>query len=227
MTRTCALIPVKAPERSKSRLAPVLEQSECADLSIAMLNDVLAALTAAQCIDAIAVLTADARVADLVAAAGHQVLPDFSADLCSSLDSAARQISAAGFATLLVIPADMPTVGPADIDALIARHQGGLSISPAIRDGGTNALVCSPPDAVTFCFGNDSARRHLQSAARAGIDALRVPVPAFFRDVDLPDDLLWLSNELSTRKCGRHTQEFLRDSGITARLRPGATGTTG
>ncbi len=225
MPGTCALIPVKSPERSKSRLTPVLERNECAHLCLAMLSDVLEALAAAKTIDAIAVLTADPGVSERVLAAGHRVIADESEDLCSGLDSAAADISAAGFDTLLVVPADMPTLVAADIDALIEKHQGGLSISPAIRDGGTNALVCSPPDAVSFCFGKDSARKHLQKAERAGIHALRVPVTAFFRDVDLPDDLLWLNNELNNRRCGHHTREFLNASGITARLRPGATGT--
>lgn len=222
MQRTCALVPVKAPALSKSRLTPMLEQDECASLCMAMLSDVLDALNGASSVNEIAVVTSDKHVAKLAQRHGHQVIQDDSGDLCGALDSAARQLAENGVETVLIVPADMPTINSADVDALIAKHRGGLSISPAIRDGGTNALVCSPPDAVAFCYGQDSANKHLQRAEQAGIPSTRLPVPAFFRDVDLPDDLLWLNNQ----QCGQHTLDFLRESGINARLKPGATGTS-
>jgi len=219
--RTCALVPVKPPARSKSRLVPVLEQDECASLSLAMLSDVIDALAGAASVDEVVVITADEDVASMVRQAGHRVIEDVSTDLCGALDAAARQLAENGVETLLIVPADIPTITSTDVDNLINKHQGGLSISPAIRDGGTNALVCSPPDAVAFCYGKDSARKHLQRAERAGIVSSRLPVPAFFRDVDLPDDLVWLNSQ----QCAPHTLDFLRESGINARLKPGVSGT--
>ncbi len=44
MSHTWALIPVKSPEHSKTRLASVLQPQECANLSRAMFMDVLAAM---------------------------------------------------------------------------------------------------------------------------------------------------------------------------------------
>ncbi len=219
--QTCALVPVKAPARSKSRLSPVLEQDECACLSMAMLSDVIDALAGAASVDEVVVITADADVAAFVRQAGHRVMQDCSNNLCGALDAAARQLAADGVKTVLIIPADIPTITSADVDNLIRKHKGGLSISPAIRDGGTNALVCTPPDAVAFCYGKDSARKHLRRAERAGIVSSRLPVPAFFRDVDLPDDLVWLNSQ----QCAPHTLDFLRESGINARLKPGVSGT--
>jgi len=214
MKRTCALVPVKPPGRAKSRLGAVLEKQECARLSMAMLDDVLTALTAASGIDSVTVVTDDDHVADLVATAGHDVFQDQGANLCAALDAAAAQLAATGVTTAMIVPADIPTISASDIDALLARHKGGLSISPAIRDGGTNALICSPPDAVPFCYGNDSARRHEKKAQQAGIVCNRLPMPAFFRDVDLPDDLAWLS----TQENGASTLQFLQHSGISARI---------
>ena len=219
--RTCALVPVKPPARSKSRLAPVLEQDECASLSMAMLSDVIDALAGAASVDEVAVITADEEVAAMVRQAGHRVIEDVGTDLCGALDAAARKLADNGVETLLIVPADIPTITSSDVDNLIKKHKGGLSISPAIRDGGTNALVCSPPDAVAFCYGKDSARRHLQRAENAGLVCSRLPVPAFFRDVDLPDDLVWLNSQ----QCAPHTLDFLRESGINARLKPGVSGT--
>ena len=133
----------------------------------------------AQSIDETLVVTGDEDVAEFVRSAGHQVLHDNDAGLCDALDMAAAELAVRGFDTALILPADIPTVTAADIDNLLARHDGGLSICPAIRDGGTNALMCSPPDAVAFCYGKNSAERHIQQAeagrgtahalARAGI----------------------------------------------------------
>lgn len=224
MATTWALLPVKTPERAKTRLASVLRPQECAELSRAMLLDVLAAMQSSSRITHVAVLTSDPEVAALAEQLGLAVIPD-EADqsLCESMNSAARYIAAQGAATLLIIPGDIPTVTADDIDQLIERHceahESGLSVCPAIRDGGTNALVCSPPDALPFQFGNDSARRHIDLAHERGLGAERTPMQPFFRDIDTPEDLVWLSDQHN----GTHTVSYLRESGIFARLGPGLT----
>lgn len=229
MSQTWALIPVKAPEQSKTRLLSVLQPDECARLSRAMLMDVLAALEDTPGIDRIALLTNDDEIADIAAQLGHEVIRDQDDSraannpeniLCSGLNEAARHIAAQGAEALLVIPGDLPTLTAADIQLLLERHAEGLSLCPAIRDGGTNALVCSPPDAIDFQFGKDSAQRHLDTANSHGIKALRMAIPAFFRDIDIPDDLVWLSAQPSAG----NTVKFLRQSGIFARVGQSQTG---
>ncbi|HJP04236.1 MAG: 2-phospho-L-lactate guanylyltransferase [Gammaproteobacteria bacterium] len=215
MSDVWALVPVKAPEQSKSRLLSVLQPDECAMLSRSMLMDVLGALGDSRSISRICVLTDDAEVAGLVSQLGHYVIADDAAgDLCESLDNAVRFICAEGASSVFVMPGDIPTVTSADIDALLEKHSGGLSLCPAIRDGGTNAIVCTPPDALPFQYGEDSARRHLELAAQLGITAERLAIPAFFRDIDLPEDLAWLL----TQESGSNTIRFLHRSGIAARL---------
>ena len=115
--------------------------------------------------------------------------------MCDSLNSAAQHIAELGAKTLLIVPADMPTISAHDIDELLERHTSGLSICPAIRDGGTNALVCSPPNAMPFQFGPDSARRHIDEAARRNVPHARIAMHAYFRDIDTPDDLAWLASQ--------------------------------
>ncbi len=209
-----ALVPVKTPAKAKSRLAPVLDPAECAQLCRVMLDDVLAALAAARAVTGITVLTADPATAAAVRARGHDVIVDRHETLNEALDQAARELRERGVDTVLVLPADIPTVTAHDIELLLERHAGGMSVSPAIRDGGSNALVCTPPDAVPFCFGTDSARRHLQAAEQAGLHTARLPLNTLFRDIDLPDDLIWLNQQDGAE----HSLTFLRESGISARL---------
>ncbi|MEE4184968.1 MAG: 2-phospho-L-lactate guanylyltransferase [Gammaproteobacteria bacterium] len=216
MAEVWALVPAKSPARSKSRLRSVLPADDCAQLSHAMLQDVLAALEGAASVDRIAVLTDADEVAHFAAGAGHRVIRDAGDELCAALDQAAAELARQGATTIIVLPGDIPTITSADIDGLLAGHQTGLSLCPAIRDGGTNALVCTPPDAVPFCFGADSAARHLQAAAAHGLQTSRRAMPAFFRDIDLPDDLVWLNAQAA----GSHTQDYLRQSGLSARLGP-------
>jgi 2-phospho-L-lactate guanylyltransferase len=184
-----------------------------------MFMDVLTAIEGATGIDHIAVLTNDDQVAKLSSQLGHEVIRDNN-ELCDGLNMAAELIAERGGQTVLVIPGDIPTITSADIEALLQKHTGGLSLCPAIRDGGTNAMVCSPPQAISFQFGKDSARKHLEAAAECGIHQQRLATPAFFRDIDIPEDLLWLS----TQQSGSNTLMFLRQSGIFARLGPDIAG---
>jgi 2-phospho-L-lactate guanylyltransferase len=216
MTEVWALVPAKSPARSKSRLRSVLPAADCALLSHAMLQDVLAALEGAASVDRIAVLTDADEIEHFAANAGHRVIRDAGAELCAALDQAAAELARHGATTLIVLPGDMPTLTSADIDGLLARHTAGLSLCPAIRDGGSNALVCTPPTAIPFCFGADSAARHLEAATARGLQTARLALPAFFRDIDLPDDLVWLN----AQSAGAHTQAYLRQSGLSARLGP-------
>jgi 2-phospho-L-lactate guanylyltransferase len=221
MNDVWALIPVKSLERSKSRLNSVLNPQECAMLSRAMFMDVLDALNDAEGISNIAVLTNDEDVAGLASQLGHLVIADQSeGELCDGLNAAAKQLAELGADGVLILPGDLPTVTAADIESLLAKHEGGLSLCPAIRDGGTNALLCSPPDALPFQFGQDSARKHLELAEISGIKTNRLPMHAFFRDIDTPEDLSWLARQ----GVGGNTSRFLQRSGINARLKPGLSG---
>ena len=226
MTETWALVPAKAPELAKTRLSAILQPEECAALSRAMLQDVIHTLENCHSIDRIAVLTNDTAISTLVNDAGHTAIADVTSKqtstdaLCAGLNAAAEFIAAQGGTTLIIIPGDLPTLCPADLDQLLHKHatsaQPRLSLCPAIRDGGTNALVCTPPNALQFKYGADSARVHIETAEQHGLNAQRLPMQAFFRDIDMPEDLFWLSQQQEESA----TATYLRNSGIFARLDP-------
>ena len=77
---------------------------------------------------------------------------------------------------MMTMPGDIPRLSPAEIAATLAAHRAAPSftIVPAHDDLGSNAIVCSPPDAVPLRFGEDSFFPHLDAARAQGIEPLVV-----------------------------------------------------
>jgi 2-phospho-L-lactate guanylyltransferase len=85
----------------------------------------------------------------------------------------------------------------------------------AAPDGGTNALVLTPPTVIPFLYGPDSADRHIAAAGDRGVVSQRLDLPAFARDIDTPDDVQWLVGQ----RIACATIAYLRASGIADRLK--------
>lgn len=186
---TWAVLPVKPFHRAKSRLRAALADSDCAALAEAMTRRVLAAAMAATRVDG-CVLAGGRDAQALAAESGAAWLDDGNADsMAAAVNRAAEWLSRQGADTMLVLPGDLPGLQAADIDALLARHCGAVTLCRAARDGGTNALVLTPPTAIPAQFGIDSARRHLGAAAGAGLSCQQLVLPAFASDIDTPVDL--------------------------------------
>lgn len=221
-----AVVPIKQLENAKQRLAHLLTAEERAGLVRAMVEDVLAALDACTALDETVVVTRDADVESLALARGARILPEPEASgLIPAVTEAARVLGSEGVDVMLFVPGDIPLL---DVDELNVVLSGvGMSEAPEFvivpaRDlGGSNCVVCSPPDCMEFGFGEDSFRRHLAIARKAGIEPMVTRLPGIGLDVDTPDDLLELNKELGDRKADTKTRRFLRDSGIATRLEEG------
>jgi 2-phospho-L-lactate guanylyltransferase len=212
---TWALVLVKNFGQAKTRLRPVLDVAECAALAESMARDVLDALRASQRVEIVKLLGTGANVKRLGAEYDYQMLEDAAVDdLNASLGQAAQAIEHAGATTLLVLPLDLPLIAGHDIDALLEAHAGGLTISPAEQNDGTNALVVTPPTAIPFRYGLFSARKHLEEGRAAGLDCREFRSAAFSRDIDTPADLHWLCQHPGS---GR-TASWLLEAGIGQRL---------
>ncbi|MBM4220902.1 MAG: 2-phospho-L-lactate guanylyltransferase [Gammaproteobacteria bacterium] len=216
MAGAWALIPVKPFALAKTRLEGVLSRDECAQLAAHMLQDVLRALCATPLIGGITLLGNEPQLAALTAGSGAQLLPEPEGmDYRLALGEAAATLATEGVRQLLVLPADLPTLTASDLRRLIEGHSGGLSLCPAARDGGSNALLLSPPTAIPFLYGPDSARRHLEAAGARGLAARHIELPGFARDIDTPDDVYWLLEQ----RIACATLAWLKSSGIRDRLR--------
>ncbi len=137
------------------------------------------------------------------------------AGLCHAYSSAAADLLARGASTMLLLPADIPLVTKADIEALLAEHTcPGVSLAAAGSDGGTNALLVSPPTIIAPAFGDNSCQRHIAHAREQGLQPAVVNSPGLNLDIDTAEDIRALL--AAGRECA--TLRYLLDSGIAAEL---------
>ena len=187
-----AVVPVKELVRAKERLVPVLSPERRQALMMAMLEDVLTALAATPDLGGLAVVTLDiearrlatrygARIIEIGARNGHT----------GAVTAAARLLTAEGCPGMLTVPGDIPLVTPAEITQLLAAHRAApaFTIAPSRDEQGSNAIVCSPPDAVPLRFGENSFFPHLRLAEAMGIQPTVLRLPGIALDIDTPEDL--------------------------------------
>src|SRR5262249_9532597 len=105
-----------------------------------------------------------------------------------------------------------------EIDAVLSAHLAAPSftISPAHDDLGSNAVVCSPPEAVPLRFGDNSYFPHIDVARRHGIEPTVIRQRGIAMDIDHPLDLaLFLRMPQSD---GTRTRALLDELDVPARL---------
>jgi 2-phospho-L-lactate/phosphoenolpyruvate guanylyltransferase len=187
-----AVVPVKELDRAKERLASALPQELRRTLMLAMLEDVLVALVAAPALAGLAVVTIDPAARRLAANYGCRVIENGARDgHTGAVAAAARVLAQEGRAGMLTVPGDIPLVTADEIAQLLAAHRSppAFTIAPSRDERGSNAIVCSAPDAVPLRFGEDSFLPHLQAAEACGIRPTVLRLPGIALDVDTPDDL--------------------------------------
>jgi 2-phospho-L-lactate guanylyltransferase len=189
-----AVVPVKGLARAKTRLAHVLSPSARRELVLTMFEEVLDILRGTQGIGPLLVVTADAKIAALGERKGAMILREGRAcGLNAALRRGARHARRQGAKRVLFIPADVPLATPAEIGRIVsAPRRGGRDsaiIVPARLGGGTNALMLSPPDALSPSFGEQSFARHCRQAAERGLETKVMRLRGLSRDIDEPADL--------------------------------------
>jgi 2-phospho-L-lactate guanylyltransferase len=214
-----AVVPVKELAGAKQRLSSCLSPEERRGLATIMLEDVLDVLSAEQPLAGVLVVTVDPVATSLASRYGARIVTEAAREgHTGAVRGAARLLVREGQAGMMTMPGDIPALSSAEIAATLAAHRAApaFTIVPAHDDLGSNAVLCSPPDAVPLRFGEDSFYPHLNAARNCGIDPLIVRQPGIGMDIDHPADLLAflkMSRPASTR-----THAFLEQSGIAGRL---------
>jgi len=209
---TIAILPVKSFGEAKQRLAEELTQGARRALAEAMFSDVLVALRRARAVESMLVVTADHGAQRIAGGYGAMVLDDDEQGHNPAARHGIRAAVQAGADRVLLVPGDCPMLDPGQLDELIERAVPRRSalIVPDRHRTGTNALLLTPPDSLPPAFGPGSCQRHRTSAEAAGVATEVVEVRSLALDVDTPEDLAALHEELAITHGGAaHTRGML------------------
>jgi 2-phospho-L-lactate guanylyltransferase len=201
-TSYVVLLPVKPPTRGKSRLE--VDPIRRSLLAAAFALDTAAACLGAERVVAVLAVTDDARFAGDLRAAGCSTIPDGVADdLNETLRLAAAEARRRWpTARPVAVCADLPSLGPADLDtALLASEAAASPAFVADRNGIGTTLYTAPHETFRPRFGAESRRAHLAAGSREIEGDLR----ALRRDVDDAEALA----EAAELGLGAHTRRAL------------------
>lgn len=195
LSRTWALVPIRGLETAKTRLGEDLDAEERVELVTRLLRRTLVATRDARRITGTIVVTMDPDAAGIAKELRAIGLVERAPGLNEAIVAARSVASARGATTILVLPADLPSVSAGAVDDLVDRAAGvattsGLVVLVPDQHGlGTNALLVSPPNAIDPAFGEASRAAHQARAAGAGARYEELEGPLSL-DLDTPADLL-------------------------------------
>lgn len=190
MTIAIALL-MKDPAESKSRLSPVLGDDARSKLAIVLFENALRFFGRQQDGGPLAVVTQSRLIAEIANAEGVAVVfEDGAAGINAAAERAALWAAEVGADALLIVHADLPVLLDSEFALLMEKAKNYSVVVAESVDGGTNAILVSPPDAIDFHFGPNSASAHENAAAASGRSVTRLRLDWLARDVDTPGDLL-------------------------------------
>jgi len=177
------LVPVKAFDGAKVRLAGALDDDARAALARAMAERVLAAAHPL----AVAVVCDDDDVSAWAAAAGADVVRTAPAGLNAAVSAGVAHLRGSGIDRVVIAHADLPFAeGLAEL-AVAADDE--VVLVPDRHDDGTNVASVPTGTEFTFHYGPGSFAAHRDEAARRGLKVRVVGSTTLGWDVDEPEDL--------------------------------------
>jgi 2-phospho-L-lactate guanylyltransferase len=209
---TVAVVPVKDLDSAKGRLSGRLAKDMRRALVLAMLDDVLGALSQVRELSGLMVVTREREIAAAAARFGAEWLEEPTNEgYTAAIELAARELSRRREPAMLTVPGDVPSTRPEEITAMLRA----LGPAPSVvlvpsRDGrGTNAALVCPPGALPLRFGEPSFADHVARARDLGIHAEVLGLTGLALDLDTPEDL---DTFLHTRSTTR-TYQLLCEQG--------------
>ena len=203
------LVPFKTLREAKQRLSGVLDTHQRAALAAAMLEDVLTTLVACPARPRVSVVTGDVWAGQTARRFGFDVIRDeVNGGESAAIEMATRLCEASGAAWTLVLPADIPLIKAAEVEAILAfALREGSVLVPAADGRGTNAALRRPPGLFPLRFGNDSFLPHRAAAQATRKPCMVLKLPGVALDIDRPADLA----AVLERPGETRTQRLLRD----------------
>ncbi|MCK5498754.1 MAG: 2-phospho-L-lactate guanylyltransferase [Gammaproteobacteria bacterium] len=207
------ILPVKHLRDSKSRLKDILSDEQRWQFSYLMVMDTLQILCSSVHVQGVTMISSDQSLSQL--AEQHHaefILTDKDSGYSKDAMYAINALSNNCADKIAIIPTDLPQLSHHDIELLDNAHEQGVSLCAAEKDGGTNALVFTPPLAIPLLFGLDSCKNHQQAAKDRGVTEKIVQISGLQRDIDRPDDLRWLFERSSGGKAWQYIRTTFKDT---------------
>jgi 2-phospho-L-lactate guanylyltransferase len=182
------IIPAKPYAEAKSRLSPVLTESQRRTLSRLLLQRTLRLARAV--VRRVVVVSRDRVLLMHAKAAGAWGLLETLPGLNPALTQAARFAQVRGASGVLILPTDLPRLKAQDLEAILALGTASPTavIAPCRHETGTNALLVRPPDLIQFAFGPDSFAAHCSAARATGVEPVVYRADSIAFDLDTPED---------------------------------------
>lgn len=196
-----AIVPVKPMRLGKSRLANVLSEDDRAQLNRQLLAHTIDVLKSVKDIEHVLVVSRDLAALALAREHGARtVQEDGTPHLNVALTRATFFARAYNTHGVLVLPADLPLITIEDIEAMLdcAHDPPVVVVAPDRHREGTNALLIAPPGTINYDFGPNSFSKHCEQTITVGARLEICNLPSLAFDVDWPEDLDLLRQQLDT-----------------------------
>ena len=197
--RTLLLVPMKDPEKSKTRLRDTLNLKDRAYLAKSLFKRTLQILkivannNASLRLD-LAVISASPEIIDLSKSNNlFSILETGTQSLKNATEIAKVWATNNGYRSICILPADLANPDPEEIISFLKEANGNrfVTLSPS-ADLGTNALHISLPTNFNFRYGKKSFLSHIKAAEKLGVRPKILPLPSLKYDIDTSNDLKYL-----------------------------------
>lgn len=186
-----AIVPVKPLNLGKSRLCQVLTDLQRTELNQQLFQNTISVLKQVPKISEILVVSRDSNVLTIARASGlRTVQENGNPELNQALLRASVFAQVYSPEGVIIVPADLPLLQPADVEMVIEKNHVPpvVVIAPDRRKEGTNMLLVSPAQLITYSFGKESFKTHLALAKASGARVEIVENERIALDLDLPED---------------------------------------
>jgi len=168
-----AIVPIKEFDKAKSRLSSILPHHLRKELVKNMLKDVLRALTNANEVKDVIIVTPSKEIHNVTSLFSkvHIVYDEGKGQIPAVMKAMQFALDFIKPDAILLTVADIPLIRPQDINeaAKLAKPYNTIVLAPSI-DGGTNIMVQHPPRLIELMYGENSFYKHLKLARSKNIN---------------------------------------------------------
>jgi len=185
LPRVGVVIPVRAFETGKLRLAAVLDAAHRAALGQSLAERVVAAAGGLP----VVIVSSAPDVTRWAAERGLERIDDPGIDLDAAAAAGLAHHASRGAVRVVIAHADLPRARPGALHRYAHDPAHMVTLVPCHRDDGTPVLAVPTGIDFPFRYGPASARAHARAARALGLAVRVVRDPDLGYDIDIPADL--------------------------------------